>query len=98
MAAKDIVEKAITDNKIVVFSKSYCPYCNKAKKLLDSLSAKYTAFELDQREDGSAIQQYLREKTGQNTVPNIFVKEQHVGGCDDLHAANSSGKLQKLLQ
>lgn len=47
---------------------------------------------------GSAIQQYLQEKTGQRTVPNIFINEQHIGGCDDLMKLNGSGELKKLLQ
>ncbi|TPX69224.1 hypothetical protein SpCBS45565_g02552 [Spizellomyces sp. 'palustris'] len=96
-ASKELVENAIKENKVVVFSKSYCPYCKKAKKLLDSLGVKYALFELDERPDGQAIQEYLKEKTGQRTVPNIFINGQHIGGCDDLHAAQDSGKLQKLL-
>ncbi|KAJ3158865.1 thioredoxin reductase [Geranomyces michiganensis] len=97
MAVKSTVEDAIKNNKVVVFSKSYCPYCIKAKKLLESLQAKFTAFELDQMEDGSAIQAYLKEKNGQSTVPNIYINQTHVGGCDDLHAAHRQGKLQKML-
>ncbi|KAJ3293098.1 glutaredoxin [Borealophlyctis nickersoniae] len=95
---KEFVETQIKNNKTVVFSKSYCPYCTRAKRLLDSLKVQYAAFELDQRDDGSAIQDYLKEKTGQRTVPNIFISQQHVGGCDDLHAAHSSGNLKKLLE
>ncbi|KAI9009504.1 glutaredoxin-1 [Gaertneriomyces semiglobifer] len=96
-AAKDLVEKAIKENHVMVFSKSYCPYCQKAKRLLDSLNVKYVAWELDTRNDGQAIQDYLKEKTGQRTVPNIFINGTHVGGSDDLHAAQSSGKLKQLL-
>ncbi|KAJ3146005.1 thioredoxin reductase [Geranomyces variabilis] len=97
MAAKSTVEDAIKNNKMVVFSKSYCPYCIKAKKLLESLNATFKAFELDQLEEGSAMQAYLKEKNGQTTVPNIYINQQHVGGCDDLHAAHRDGKLQKML-
>ncbi|TPX58520.1 hypothetical protein PhCBS80983_g03060 [Powellomyces hirtus] len=97
MAVKDTVESAIKDNKIVVFSKSYCPYCKKAKALLNSLNEKFAAYELDEIADGTAMQAYLKEKNGQSSVPNIYIKGTHVGGCDDLHAAHSSGKLQKLL-
>jgi len=53
--------------------------------------------ELDEREDGDAIQAYLLEKTGQRTVPNVFINEKHVGGNDSVQAAKSSGELQKLL-
>ena len=47
--------------------------------------------------NGAAIQDYLQKKSGQRTVPNIFINEEHIGGCDDLFAAKSSGKLDKLL-
>jgi len=57
----------------------------------------FFAIELDQVDDGAAIQEYLTQKTGQRTVPNIFINQQHIGGCDDLLQAKSSGKLQKLL-
>ncbi|KAI8378281.1 thioredoxin-like protein [Choanephora cucurbitarum] len=95
---QQVVEEIINNNKIAVFSKSYCPYCQKAKKLLQDLGYEFFVIELDNESNGAAIQQYLQEKTGQRTVPNIFVNQQHVGGCDDLFAAKSSGKLQKLVQ
>ncbi|RUS16114.1 glutaredoxin-1 [Endogone sp. FLAS-F59071] len=94
---KDIVEKHINDNFIVVFSKSYCPYCRKAKATLTELGQQYFAIELDEIENGNDIQQYLAQKTSQRTVPNIFIREQHVGGCDDLLAKKSDGTLEKLL-
>jgi glutaredoxin 3 len=80
-----------------VFSKSYCPYCIKAKQLLSSLGVPFQLFELDQREDGPSIQQYLAQKTGQRTVPSIFIDQQHVGGCDDLFQLHRQGELKKLL-
>ncbi|KAJ3225248.1 hypothetical protein HDU81_008058 [Chytriomyces hyalinus] len=97
MSAKQLVETAIASNKVVVFSKSYCPYCRKAKALLDSLGAQYEAVELDQREDGSDIQAYLADKTGQRTVPNVFIGGKQIGGCDDVHALHAKGGLKPLL-
>lgn len=47
--------------------------------------------------NGAAIQDYLHQKTGQRTVPNIFINQKHIGGCDDLLAAERSGALQKAL-
>ncbi|RKO84776.1 thioltransferase, partial [Blyttiomyces helicus] len=76
---KDIVESAVAENKTVVFAKSYCPYCKKSKALLESLNVQYALFDLDLRPDGDALQAYLLEKTGQKSVPNIFVSQQHVG-------------------
>lgn len=52
-AAKTRAQSLINDNAVVVFSKSYCPYCDSSKKLLDGLNAKYTALELDQ--DGESL-------------------------------------------
>jgi len=100
MAVKDTVEAAIADHKVAVFSKSWCPYCKKAKATLKELvpnDEDVKILELDELEDGDAIQAYLLEKTGQRTVPNVFVAKQHVGGNDAVQAAKSSGQLKKLL-
>ncbi|THU78913.1 glutaredoxin [Dendrothele bispora CBS 962.96] len=99
MAVKDVVDTTIDSNTITVFSKSWCPYCKAAKKLLqESYGDKKTeVVELDEREDGDEIQSYLQEKTGQRTVPNIFVNKQHVGGNDAVQAAHKNGKLKELL-
>ncbi|KAI9278925.1 thioredoxin-like protein [Phascolomyces articulosus] len=94
---EQFVDDAIKNNTIAVFSKSYCPYCARAKKLLKDLGLEFFVIELDKEANGAAIQDYLQKKTGQRTVPNIFIKEEHIGGCDDLFAAKSSGKLDKLL-
>ncbi|KAG0165900.1 hypothetical protein DFQ30_007877, partial [Apophysomyces sp. BC1015] len=93
---EQIVEEIIKTNKIAVFSKSYCPYCVKAKQLLRKLGKEFFVIELDQKDDGAAIQQYLLELTGQRTVPSIFVNGTHIGGCDDLFSANDSGKFMQL--
>ncbi|TIB77832.1 hypothetical protein E3Q23_01074 [Wallemia mellicola] len=53
---------------------------------------------LDERPDGADIQAYLLDKTGQRSVPNVFVKQQHIGGNDDFQAAHASGKIVQLLQ
>ncbi|KAI8854078.1 thioredoxin-like protein [Chytridium lagenaria] len=98
MGAKETVNTLINDNNVMVFSKSFCPYCKKAKSLLDSLNVKYTAVELDNESNGSEIQGVLAEISGQRTVPNIYINKTHVGGCDALHAAHSSGQLKTLLK
>ncbi|KAJ6493987.1 thioredoxin-like protein [Mycena vitilis] len=99
MSVKELVETAINENKIMIFSKSSCPYCRRAKALFaqEFPEEKPVVFELNQREDGSAIQAYLAEKTGQNTVPNIFISKQHIGGNDDTQAAFRAGKLATLV-
>ncbi|KAF8207049.1 thioredoxin-like protein [Mycena galopus ATCC 62051] len=99
MSTKEFVESAINDNKIVIFSKSTCPYCRRAKALFkDNFPEENPAvFELDERDDGYDIQSYLAQKTGQSTVPNIFVHKQQVGGNDDAQAAFRTGGLTKLV-
>ncbi|ORY48322.1 glutaredoxin [Rhizoclosmatium globosum] len=97
MATKELVETSIANNKVMVFSKSSCPYCRKAKALLQSYNVAFEAIEIDTREDGSEIQGYLLSKTGQRTVPNIFIGQKHIGGCDDLHAVHNKGELKQLL-
>jgi glutaredoxin 3 len=88
------VQKLIAENQIVVFSKSYCGYSSRAKRLLDSKKLPYVAIELDNQSDGADIQSYLIELTGHRTVPNIFINQKHIGGCDDLTKLNSQGLLK----
>ncbi|KAG8919701.1 glutaredoxin [Tulasnella sp. 417] len=100
MAVKEIVEEAIANHKVAIFSKTYCPYCRRAKELIKSFDlpeGEVEIVELDIRDDGSAIQDYLYEKTGQRTVPNIFIKKEHVGGSSDLLDLNAEGKLAPKL-
>ncbi|KAJ5163033.1 Glutaredoxin [Penicillium coprophilum] len=94
-AAKTRAQSLINDNAVVVFSKSYCPYCASSKKLLDSLDAKYTTLELDLEEEGAAIQSALAEISNQRTVPNIFINKQHIGGNSDLQAKKDLKELLK---
>lgn len=81
----------------VVFSKSYCPYCNNTKRILDGLNAKYKAIELNQENDGDDIQNALQQMTGQRTVPNIFIGRVHIGGNSDLEAVVKHGKDGKKI-
>lgn len=90
---------------VVVFSKSYCPYCKSTKQLLASLGldqkldgAKYKVLELDQQETGPAVQDALERLTGQRTVPNVFVGGKHIGGNSDLQALHRRGQLADMLK
>ncbi|KAN0059660.1 Glutaredoxin [Thecaphora frezii] len=101
MAAKQLAEKLISEHVVAVFSKSYCPYCTRAKGIISSLglgSEKVGVVELDQIPEGGDVQAYLLEKTNQRTVPNIFINQKHLGGCDDLVRAQSEGKLEDLVK
>jgi glutaredoxin 3 len=90
----NVMNAFIARNKIAVFSKSYCPYCTRAKNLLKERGLLFEALELDQRQDGSDIQAELQKITGQRTVPNIFINGSSIGGCDDLFALDKKGKLK----
>ncbi|KAK4701245.1 glutaredoxin 3, partial [Phenoliferia sp. Uapishka_3] len=100
---KEAVEDAIKSNHIMIFSKSYCPYCKRAKALIGGIKPKKGGreahvMELDlMGEEGSAVQAYLLERTGQRSVPNIFIGQQHLGGADAVAALHSEGKLAELV-
>ncbi|KAK8221353.1 thioredoxin-like protein, partial [Phyllosticta capitalensis] len=95
-AAKTKAQTIIDENAVAVFSKSYCPYCRATKSTLSELGAKFYAIELDQVDDGAAIQDALEEMTGQRSVPNIFIDKKHIGGNSDLQAKKS--QLPELLK
>ncbi|KAF0643935.1 hypothetical protein FPSE5266_00521 [Fusarium pseudograminearum] len=92
------VQQLIDNNSVVVFSKSYCPYCKQTKKTLDDLNTEYELLELDEVSDGSALQDALEKISGQRTVPNVYIQQQHIGGNSDLQSLNSGGKLKNLLK
>ncbi|CAM8979868.1 unnamed protein product [Rhodiola kirilowii] len=91
------VKKTIKSNDIVIFSKSYCPYCKKAKAVFKELNQKPFVVELDEREDGYSIQDALSEIVGRRTVPQVFIHGKHIGGSDDTVEAFENGELAKLL-
>jgi len=95
-AAKSKAQQIINENGVVVFSKSYCPYCRASKQLLNDKHAKYFLMELDEVDDGAALQDALEEITGQRSVPNIFIAQKHIGGNSDLQA--KKGQLDGLLK
>lgn len=100
---KQIVENAIVNHPVVVFSKTYCPFCKKAKAALKEAGEKVDGFpgafviELDIRDDGPAIQAYLATKTGRTSVPNVFIGGKTVGGGDETVALASSGVLPQMI-
>uniref|UniRef100_A0A2A4JX73 Glutaredoxin-2, mitochondrial n=1 Tax=Heliothis virescens TaxID=7102 RepID=A0A2A4JX73_HELVI len=91
------IKKAVTDNKVVVFSKSYCPYCTMAKEVFQKVKQPMTVIELDERDDGAVIQETLAQMTGFRTVPQVFINGNCVGGGTDVKALHSSGKLEPML-
>jgi len=92
------IQQTTSSNNVVIYSKSWCPYCAQTKALFEEMSQPYVAVELDEREDGEELQATLLAMTQQRTVPNVFVLGQHVGGNDDTQQAARSGKLAELLK
>ena len=81
---------------ITIYTKSWCPYCSAAKDLLANKGAAFT--EIDIEAKAGARAEMIQKAQGRSTVPQIFIGERHVGGCDDLYALDQGGQLDKLLQ
>jgi len=82
--------------KVVVYSKDYCPYCVKAKELLKSKGVSFEEIEVDVKPEEMDIM--IEKSAGQRTVPQIFIDDFHVGGCDDLYELENKGELDSLLE
>ncbi|KAL6856337.1 glutaredoxin [Trichoderma novae-zelandiae] len=98
MANVKEVQRIIDQNNVVVFSKTWCPYCKATKQTLNDLKAQYEVVELDNRNDGDDLQDALLEISGQRSVPNIFFNKQHIGGNSDLQELAKSGQLKARLE
>lgn len=94
----EFVDKLIKENRIMIFSKTTCPFCKKVKELFTSLNETFNVLELDTNPNGAEIQSLLQSKTGKKTVPQVFINGVLVGGCDDTLAAKESGKLSEMLK
>jgi glutaredoxin 3 len=82
--------------RVEIYTRVFCGYCTRAKRLLE---AKGVAFqEYDITMGGEKRAEMLRRAPGRLTVPQIFINDRHIGGCDDLHALDRAGKLDPLLE
>jgi len=79
---------------IEIYTKPYCPYCERAKALFDAKGAAYKEIVASNDPD---LRREMNERSGRNTFPQIFIDGLHVGGCDDLVALESRGGLDPLL-
>ncbi|CAA7626890.1 glutaredoxin 3 [Candidatus Terasakiella magnetica] len=80
---------------IEIYTTEVCPYCVRAKKLFDKKGVTYTEIDVS-TDDG--LRQYMTNRAGgRRTVPQIFINDQHVGGCDDLYDLDRTGKLDPML-
>jgi glutaredoxin 3 len=82
-------------SRVEIYVKTTCPYCIRAKRLLDSKGVTYETYVLDL--GGPQRQEMIQRANGRTTVPQIFIDDRHVGGCDDLFALERDGKLEQLL-
>ncbi|PVU91887.1 hypothetical protein BB559_003945 [Furculomyces boomerangus] len=89
----------IENNKVMMFSKSYCPFCRRAKGILNSLNFEYKVLEVDLLPNMMEIKSMLSEiANGHSTFPNIFIDKKSVGGASELAALESNGSLRKMLR
>lgn len=81
---------------VKMYTSAYCPYCSRAKALLEKRGV--TDLEEVFVDGQPELRAHMRQLTGRTSVPQIFIGQTHVGGCDDLHALDGRGGLTQLLQ
>jgi glutaredoxin 3 len=79
---------------VTMYATGWCPYCARARQLLARKGAAVEEIDIDARPDQRAV---MVERSGRTSVPQIFIGDRHVGGCDDLHALDAAGGLDPLL-
>ncbi len=87
------MERPLAD--VEIYTKSTCPYCIRAKKMLDMKGVQYREYEV--AGDQAKLNEMIERSGGRSTVPQIFVDGRHIGGCDDLFSLEMDGKLADLL-
>ena len=80
---------------VVVYCTPYCPYCVRAKMLLKNKGVEFTEYRVDA---DHALRAEMEQRSGRTSVPQIFIDDYHVGGCDDLFALEASNRLDEYLQ
>jgi glutaredoxin 3 len=79
---------------VTMYATGWCPYCARARQLLAAKGVTVDEIDIDARPDQRAV---MMERSGRRTVPQIFIGDRHIGGCDDLHALDAAGGLDPLL-
>ena len=90
------IKSDIESNKVMVYSKSYCPFAAQTKQLLSSNGIAAKILELDQEGNGAEIQATLKTMTNQSTVPNVFINGKHIGGNSDIQALGAA-KIKEMV-
>lgn len=83
-------------SKVEIYTALMCPYCARAKALLEQKGVVYR--EIDVGMDPDLRAEMMTRANGRNTVPQIFINDAHIGGCDDIHALDDAGGLDPLLR
>jgi glutaredoxin 3 len=82
--------------KVEIYTWSSCPFCIRAKGLLDRKGVEYSEYCIDGDEDARDLMR--KRANGRSSLPQIFIGDRHVGGCDDLYALERQGELDSLLE
>lgn len=80
--------------QVVIYTTRFCPYCIRAKALLDSKQVTFDEIPVD---EDMAKRREMMEKAGRHTVPQIWIGDEHVGGCDELYMLERAGRLDGML-
>lgn len=81
--------------KVEIYTWSTCPFCLRAKSLLNKKGVNFTEYSIDGDEDARA--KMAQRANGRRSLPQIFINDNHIGGCDDIHALERQGKLDEML-
>ncbi len=82
-------------SKVVMYTTGVCPFCIRAKQLFDDIGVLYEEIRVDQNTE---IRVEMIQRSGRRTVPQLFIGDRHVGGCDDAQSALQSGELKMWLE
>lgn len=96
--ANQFVKDSISKQRVVIFSKTFCPYCTMAKEQFKKLNFDFLAIEIEDRPDCQEIQDVLNEMTGARSVPRVFIDGEFIGGGTDVKKLYETGELAKMLQ
>ncbi|MDZ8025119.1 MAG: glutaredoxin 3 [Nostoc sp. SerVER01] len=81
--------------KVEIYTWRTCPFCIRAKSLLKNKGVEFIEYSIDG--DEAARDKMAQRANGRRSLPQIFINDEHVGGCDDIHALDNQGKLDELL-
>jgi len=85
----------MTQPAVTIYISDWCPYCQRAKGLLTQKNIEFSEINVD---EDAKFREQMTARSNRRTVPQIFIGEKHVGGCEDLFALDGSGELDRLIQ